>query len=74
MLNLGYGLSGGGIGEMAMARLDTLFDRPRTFGIFLEQSVVVVGLYQETLNATKGLGDKGRSMTEIGQKSKRMSV
>ena len=65
--NRGYDVRCGCIGEVPVAREDTLLHRPWTLGVVLEHGLIMVGFDQEGVHAAHGIDDLLRRVTEVGE-------
>ena len=61
------------VGEVAVTRLDALFDGPRALGVLLEEGLVVVGFDEQSVYAAHRLGDERGGMAEVGQEAEGVS-
>src|SRR4051794_22930495 len=60
---------GGGVGEMAVARHDPLFDRPRSHLAGLQKFFVVIGLDYERVHFAQPFHQQPGRITEIGDET-----
>lgn len=57
------------IGQMAVMTADALFDRPRPFGIGIQQFGVVIGLHKETIGTGQAVANQIGHMTDVAEEA-----